>query len=174
VGRYASLYVDSGKNFHVAYYDATNEALYYAVDVGGGGNCGVLGSAQCAEIDGMPADYHPLGISIAEDAAGYPIIAYQAENTSLKLARPLDALGLPPGYGNCGPEEGLFRTWICKTIDLHGTWISYRNGDYASIDINSSGLATIAYQGFVTASGGNLNVAQQRMQVFLPLVMKGY
>jgi hypothetical protein len=174
VGRYASLYVDSGKRFHVAYYDATNEALYYAVDVGWGGNCGVLGSSQCDEIDSMPADYHPLGVSIAEDAAGYPIIAYQAENTSLKLARPLDALGLPPGYGNCGPEVGLFRTWICETVDRHGQFITYRNGDFASIDVNSSGLATIAYQGFITGSGGNLMVAQQRMRVFLPLVMKNH
>jgi hypothetical protein len=120
----------------------------------------------------MPADYHPLGVAIAEDAAGYPMIAYQAANTSLKLARPLDALGLPPGYGNCGPQEGLFQTWLCETIDRHGWYLPYRNGDFAAIDVSRAGLATIAYQEFVMAGEGNLGVAQQRIVVRLPLVMK--
>jgi hypothetical protein len=176
VGRYASMYVDSGKHFHIAYYDAAAEALYYAVDTGGGGNCGAFGSARCEEIDVMPADYHPLGISITGDKAGYPIIAYQQWDTSLMLARPLEAVGLPPGYGNCGPEEGLFRTWICETIDLHGTVINWRNGDFAAIDVNSLGLATIAYQRFwVNGASGNLMVAQQKpWQVFLPLVLRAH
>jgi hypothetical protein len=172
VGRYVSLYVDSGKRFHIAYYDATNEVLKYAVKLGGGGNCGVLGSAQCDDIDSMQADYHPLGVSIAEDAAGYPIIAYQAWNGSLKIARPLAALGLSPGAGNCGPQEDLFLTWRCETVD-RWQWPPHpRYGDYAAIAVNPSGLATVAYQGFVVESGGNLMVAQQRVQVFLPLVTK--
>jgi hypothetical protein len=145
----------------------------YATDVGSGGNCGVLGSAQCDEIDTMPEDYHPVGISMAQDAAGYPVIAYQAVDTSLNLARPLDALGLPPGAGNCGPEVGLFRTWLCETIDRHGWWINYRNGDFASIAVSNSGLATVAYyRYYVDHANGNLVVAQQRMQVFLPLVIR--
>jgi hypothetical protein len=164
--------VDSAHRFHIAYYDATHKVLKYAVNVGGGGNCGVLGSARCDEIDSMPADYHPLGISIAEDAAGYPIIAYQGQYNSLKLARPVDALGLPPGAGNCGPEVGLFRTWFCETIDQFPWPPNPRYGDYAAITVNASGLATVAYEGFIVASGGNLMVAQQRAQVFLPLVMK--
>jgi hypothetical protein len=120
----------------------------------------------------MPADYHPLGVSIALDAAGYPIIAYQGEYNSLKLARPVDALGLPPGAGNCGPEVGLFRTWICETIDQFLRPPNPRFGDYAAIAVNGSGLATIAYQGFVKSSTGNLYVAWQRAQVFLPLVLR--
>ena len=171
VGKYASLYMDSGKHFHIAYYDATNDVLKYAVDVGSGGNCGVLGSAQCDEIDSMQADYHPLGISIAEDAAGYPVIAYQSYNGSLNLARPAAAVGLSGGGGNCGPVE-LFPTWYCETIDRHGTWVPYRNADFVSISVNSSGLATIAYNGFITSTGGNLNVATQRLQIFLPLTVK--
>jgi hypothetical protein len=39
--------------------------------------------------------------------------------------------------------------------------------------VNGSGLATIAYEGFIVPSGGNLMVAQQRVQVLLPLAMKG-
>ena len=120
----------------------------------------------------MPANYHPLGISIALDAAGYPIIAYQGQYNTLKLARPLDALGLPPGAGNCGPEVGLFRTWFCETLDQFLQTPNPRFGDYAAIAVNGSGLATIAYQGFVRSTTGNLKVAWQRAQVFLPLVLR--
>jgi hypothetical protein len=177
VGRHASLYVDNANRFHIAYYDATSDELKYAVDVGGAGNCGLLGSAQCDTIDSMQADYHPLGVSIAEDAAGYPIIAYQGEYGSLKIARPLDALGMPPGAGNCGPEVGLFTTWSCETIDPYVSKFnfSYRNGDYASIAVSPAGLATIAYYRLYThvePDDGNLVIAHQRFQVFLPLVMK--
>jgi len=171
VGQYASLYVDNANRFHIAYYDATADKLRYAVNVGGGGNCGVLGSAQCDEIDAMPAGYHPLGVSMAQDAAGYPIIAYQSYGGSLNVARPAAAPGLSGGGGNCGPED-LFSTWYCQTIDRAGTWNPYRNGDFVSVVVNSSGLATIAYYGFITSSGGNLNVAYQRMQVFLPVGIK--
>jgi hypothetical protein len=173
VGKYASLYVDNANRFHIAYYDATSDDLKYAVDVGGGGNCGVLGSAQCDTIDSMQADYHPLGVSVAEDAAGYPIIAYQSDDGDLNVARPLGALGLPPGAGNCAPGD-VFYSWYCQTIDPHGQWVTYRNGDFVSIAVSPSGLATIAYYGFITSSGGNLMVARQRFQFSLPLVLKNY
>ena len=96
------------------------------------------------------------------------------------LARPVDALGLPPGAGNCGPvpDGGLYQTWFCEVIDPH--WdrgYHYHNGDYVAIEVNSGGLATIAYERlwFTTAgSDANLMVAQQRVQVFLPLVMRAY
>jgi hypothetical protein len=169
VGQYASLYVDSGYHFHIAYYDATADKLKYAVDVGSGGNCGVFGSARCETIAAMPAGYHPMGVSMAEDAGSYPVIAYQSDNGSLNLARPLAALGLVAGSGNCGPENP-FSTWYCETIDRSGTWIPYRNGDFVSIALHQSGLATIAYNEFVTASDGNLAIAYQRFQVFSPAI----
>ncbi|MCJ7737185.1 MAG: hypothetical protein MUQ10_07720 [Anaerolineae bacterium] len=174
VGRYASMYVDSASNFHIAYYDATNDLLKYAYKVSGGGNCGVLGSAQCDTIDAMPADYHPVGISIAEDAADYPIIAYQSVNGSLNVARPVAALGLPIEYGNCGPMSYLYHTWYCETIDRPNKWAipPYRHGDFVSIATNSSGLATVAYYEYITASGGNLGVSRQLAQVFMPSVIK--
>jgi hypothetical protein len=171
VGQYASLYVDNGNDFHIAYYDATTDKLEYAVDLGSGGNCGIFGSAQCDEIDSMQTGYHPLGVSIAEDAAGYPIIAYQSEWGDLNVARPLAALGVPAGGGNCGPETP-FSTWYCETIDRYNWFVPARHGDYVSIALNPSGLATIAYYGFITSSDGNLKVSYQRFQVFLPLVMK--
>jgi hypothetical protein len=171
VGQYASLYVDNGNHFHIAYYDATIDALKYAVDKGSGGNCGVLGSAQCDTIDDMQAGYHPLGVSMAEDAAGYPIIAYQSEYGSLNVARPVPALGLPGGGGNCGPENPL-STWYCETINRFPIFVPARHGDFVSISLSSSGLATIAYYGFITSSDGNLTVSYQRFQVLLPLVIK--
>jgi hypothetical protein len=170
VGQYASIYVDSQDHFHIAYYDDTNDVLKYAVHVGSGGNC-ALGQAQCHVIDAMMQGYNPLGVSIAEDPAGYPVIAYQSHYGALNLARPLAALGVPAGGGNCGPETP-FSTWHCETIDPAGTWIRYRNGDYVSIAVDSAGLVTIAYYGFITPEGGNLMVAYQRFQVYLPLVMR--
>jgi hypothetical protein len=62
VGKYSSFYLDSSNQYHIAYYDATNDTLRYAHEVGSGGNCGVLGGAQCDTIDTMQADYHPVGI----------------------------------------------------------------------------------------------------------------
>lgn len=173
VGQFASIYVDNGNDFHIAYYDATTDKLKYAVDVGSGGNCGVLGSAQCDTIDSMPPDTHHLGVAIAEDTADYPIIAYQSADGSLKVARPLSALGLPGGSGNCGPEVP-FSTWYCEIVDPDNPIVSYRNADYASIALHPSGLATIAYYGFIKLTDGNLMVSNQRIQVFLPLVLKDY
>lgn len=87
-------------------------------------------------------------MSITEDAAGYSVIAYQSASGSLNVARPIAALGLPPGAGNCGPEA-LFLTWDCRKIDRSGTWLPCCNGDFASIALRPfSGLATIAYYGF--------------------------
>jgi hypothetical protein len=172
VGKYASMYVDDDDNFHIAYYDDTNNKLKYGVNVGGGGNCGILGSAQCDTIDDMPEDTHPVGISIAEDLAGYPVIAYQSKFGALNLARPLAALGMPAGSGNCGPGD-LFQTWYCTTIYPYNPWVPARHGDYLSLAISPSGLGTIAYYGFITnTSGGNLMVAQQWLQTFMPLVIK--
>ena len=136
------------------------------------GNCGVLGSTQCDTIDSMPADdLHPFGISIAQVPAGYPAIAYQSANVSLKLARPLSALGLPAGSGNCGPQNPFF-TWNCQTINPYDKWVPARHGDYVSLAISPAGLATIAYYNFITPSGENLMVAHQRFQTALPLVLK--
>ena len=160
VGKFAAMYVDSSSNFHIAYYDETDAKLMYAYKVSSGGNCGVLGSARCDEIDAMRSHYftHEKGISIVEDAAGYPVIAYQSQYGDLNVARPLAALGLPASAGNCGPED-LFSTWYCETIHRYNQFTSARHGDYISIDLKTAGLATIAYYEFITSSGGNLGLA---------------
>ena len=168
VGKYTSIYVDNSNDFHIAYYDATTDELKYAHDLGSGGNCGLLGSAQCDTIDSMPADTHPVGISIAEDKGYHPFIAYQDKNGSLNAARPVAALG-PSGIGNCGPSS----TWFCERVDRHNPFIPYRHGDFVSIAIHPDGMATIAYYGFIKLMDGNLNISYQRLPpVYLPLVMK--
>ena len=113
-GQHASLYMDQDDNFHIAYYNATTNTLDYAVSGTSAGNC-FDGKADCVKIDDMAADARPHGISIAEDGAGYPIIAYQSPSGSLKVARPVAALGLAGGGGNCGPENP-FSSWYCQTI----------------------------------------------------------
>jgi hypothetical protein len=171
VGQYASMYLDENGYFHIAYYDATADKLKYAVNVGSGGNCGVLGSAQCETIAPMMSGYQPLGIAIAVDIGGYPVIAYQTDSGSLDLARPLSALGLVAGSGNCGPEI-LFSTWRCDTIRPYLSRVPARQADYVSIAMSESGLGTIAYYGFITSSaGGNLDIAYQLFRVFEPLVL---
>jgi len=114
-----------------------------------------------------------LGVSMAEDAAGYPIIAYQSENNSLNVAQPVAALGLSGGGGNCGPENP-FSTWYCKTVDRPNRWVVNRHGDFVSIALSRSGLATIAYNEFITSSDGNMAVSYQRFQIFEPLVLKNH
>jgi hypothetical protein len=162
--------VDQNKDFHIAYYDATADRLKYAVDLGSGGNCGVFNSAQCDTIDSMGSGTHPQGISIAEDRAGHPVIAYQDDFGALNLARPLAGLGMAAGSGNCGPETP-FSTWRCDTIKPYLSRVNARQADHVSIAIHGSGLGTIAYNGFIQAADSNLALAYQRFQVFEPLVL---
>ena len=172
VGQHASMYVDSGNHFHIAYYDATANKLKYAVDVGSGGNCGVFGSAQCETIAPMGSGVYPHGISIVEDNNNYPVIAFQSDFGSLDLARPLPALGLPGSSGNCGPEIP-FSTWLCETIRPYLSRVPARQADYVSIAMSESGLGTIAYYGFITTTGGNLEIANQLFEVFEPIILNG-
>ncbi len=172
-GKYASLYVDrnNGNLAHIAHYDSTNGKLGYAVYVGSNGNCGFNGSStkfewQCDDIDNVGTGTHPKGVSLAVDGAAYPLIAYQSGGSVLKVARPAAALGLL--VGNCGPQS-LFYTWQCEPISFG---IGIGQGDYVSLAVNSAGLANIAYYGNIAASDGDLKVAYQRLQVFLPLVLK--
>lgn len=175
VGMFASLVWDKSSGVpHIAYYDATNKALKYATFVLSGGNCGYGSGWQCDEIDEMGAnisDDHQR-ISMALDANGYPIIAYQKTSeigpAVLKVARPATALGLD--HGNCGPED-LFLTWQCDTVDNGGSYTSV--GHYVDIAVNAAGLATIAYYESDSYNlSGNLKVARQVLSTYLPLVAR--
>jgi hypothetical protein len=180
-GEYVSLYVEDSGLPHIAYHNVTSGTLEYAQWVGSGGNCGFSGTSmewewQCDEIDDMGNSLTSMGVSLAEDGAGYPIIAYQDGSdlmapAALKLARPHAALD-PSTVPNCGPED-LFLTWRCDVIDGGGS--DADEAGSVSLAVNSAGLATVAYHELDTysyPSQGNLKVAYQRLQVFLPLVLK--
>jgi hypothetical protein len=182
-GKYVSLYVEHSGLPHIAYHNVTSGTLEYAEWVGSGGNCGFSSGStrwewQCDEIDDMGTSLTSMGMALAEDGAGYPIIAYQyaaddQTSPALKVARPIGAMD-PNTVPNCGPED-LFLTWYCEYIDGGGGWNDEAGS--ASIAVNSAGLATIAYQEldrYHYPVEGNLKMAYQRLQVFLPLALKDW
>jgi hypothetical protein len=172
-GQYASLYVDvdNGDLAHIAHYDSSNGNLEYAVFVGSGGNCGFNSSAtefewQCDEIESVGTGTHPRGVSLAVDGLNYPIIAYQSGGSGLKVARPAAALNYL--IGNCGPANPFF-SWQCETLSLG---VSISQGNFISLAVNPAGLATIGYYGNSITSDGDLKIAYQQLQVYLPLTLK--
>jgi hypothetical protein len=187
VGLFPSLYVDKViDNPKIAYYDKTNGNLKYAEIPSGNDTyaCGPLISGlfhlwRCVPVDSMGANLiSHVGVSLAVDSAGYPIIAYQDASVDLapaglKVARPAPAVGLPLGIGNCGapPPGGLFNWWQCETLDYGGAHSSV--ADYVAIGISPSGLAMVAYSDYEDYYDEfNLKVAYQRLQVFLPLIKR--
>ncbi len=180
-GKYVSLYVEDSGLVHIAYHNVTNGTLEYAKWVGTGGNCGFSSGSmkwewQCDEIDDTGTSLTSMGVSLAMDDAGYPIIAYMDASealapATLKVARPVLALGMSV-VPNCGPED-LFLTWYCDAIDGGGAHTDEAGS--VSVVVSSAGLATIAYHeldNYPYPVEGNLKVAYQRLQVFLPLALK--
>jgi len=183
IGQYVSLYVEDSGLPHIAYHNVTNGSLEYAEWVGSGGNCGFNGASlqwqwQCDEIDDTGTSLTSMGVAIAGDEAGYPIVVYQDGSedlapAALKMARPHVALD-PNVVPNCGPQD-LFLTWRCDIIDGGGSYADEAGS--ASLFVNSAGLATIAYHELDTYAypvEGNLKAAYQRLQVFLPLGLKNW
>jgi hypothetical protein len=164
-GLYAALDLDANDVPHVAYYEAGK--LMYAVLVGPHGNCGASNSWQCDEIDTMGTLAHSRDLSLAVDSADLPIIAYHVYKQAgiftlrgLQYARPAAALGMQSG--NCGPDK----LWQCDRVRDSG-----HAGDYVSIAVGPSGLASLAY--FNADYFGSLRVAYQRKPIFfLPLVLR--
>jgi hypothetical protein len=180
VGLFTSLTAprSSGDRPRIAYYNKTSGNLRYAVATssGSGGNCGGV-AWRCDTIEAIGAGliYH-VGISMALDENGDPIIAYEnaADDLGpsvLNIARPASAVDQL--IGNCGPSGGLFFTWQCDTIDYAGNPSIINVAAYTSVAVSSSGLATIAY--FETddyTPRTNLKVAYQRLQVYAPLIRR--
>lgn len=146
VGYFASLIAPQSSDdpIRVAYYDKTNGYLkYYDSDWG-----------EPVVVDGMGSSLDPMGISLALDNEGYPVIAYQQivsdlSNPDLRIARPYIVYGTEP-YGNCGdlPPGYLFQYWQCKTLDYDGQYSG--EAYYASMAINSNGMVGIAYSEYDT------------------------
>ncbi len=85
------------------------------------GNCGWSNDTaahewQCDTIDDMDGIFIERGISVAADAAGYPIVAYQygldPGRAALGVSRPVASPEVGAA-GNCGPGN----SWHCQIID---------------------------------------------------------
>jgi hypothetical protein len=188
VGQFASLKAkqSASDTIHIAYYDKTNGNLKYATSgwSGGSGNCGSGNSWQCLMVDtiGSGPGMTQVGISLAMDAAGDPIIAYQNASEDLapamlNIARPAAAYNNVIAIGNCGdvPPGYLFMVWQCNTIDNAAYGYGNVNlADYASVAVGPDGLATIAYYEIDDYNVRNsLKVAYQLFfQTFLPIVSR--
>jgi hypothetical protein len=141
VGLYPSLIAPqySGDSYRIAYHDKTNGHLkYYDSDWG-----------EPVVVDEMATSLDPMGISMAMDNEGHPVIAYQRIESDfsppeLRIARPNTVYG-EELYGNCGdpPPGYLFQYWRCNTLDNGGQYSE--EADFAAIAINSYGMVGIAY-----------------------------
>jgi hypothetical protein len=160
----------------IAYYDRTNGKLKYAFQTVTGANCGG-GNWWCGNVDTIGAGLDRVGLSMAVDQQGYPIIAYQDAHqgvSKLKIARPAIALGL--NWGNCGDAlpGDLFQYWQCTTLDSAAWGQGMVNvADYTAVAIGTGGLATVVYR--VVDDSENtvsLKYATQMFQSFLPLLKR--
>ena len=176
VGLYASLKAPqfSSDNYRIAYYDKTHGQLKIAY-ISAGGNCG--NGWQCDVVDDMGTSISPMGISMAVDTSGNPIIAYQqiASDLSpavLNIARPAITLGL--GWGNCGdvPPGYLFLYWQCETLDNASGYTN--EAYYVSVALDPDGLAVIAYnESDEYDNFTSLKVAYQTLiNLYLPAIIK--
>ena len=160
----------------IAYYDKTNGELKYAIPSASGQHC--VAGWYCEAIRTIGANLTQVGISMALDDEGRPIIAYQDASNDpgpavLSVARPNAASGVL--IGNCGDGGGgLFFDWVCDYVDNAAYGIGNVSlADYTAVAVSPNGLATIAY--LETDSYNNtdhLKVAYQRLQVFLPLIIR--
>ncbi len=122
VGYYTSIDVDNSGKVHIAYYDATNRSLKYAL----GENSGVDWVWTIEMVDDNSASEYDVGkyASIGVNNNSVPFISYyDVISGDLKLANK--------------PING---TWITQVIDKEGDV-----GKYTSLDIDSLGFPHISY-----------------------------
>ena len=180
VGKYVSLHAPKSgyDTYRLAYYDVTNAEVKYAVYVGTGGNC-TNPAFDCYAVDTVGAYTDTMNpISLAIDTSqedDYPVIAYSQFATEgwthLKIARPASSYG--ELFGNCGdvPPGELFLYWQCSIVDVGGQHM--HEGYYVALDVNSAGLAAIAYSElYVDYSENSLMLARQQFEMYLPLIQR--
>jgi hypothetical protein len=180
VGLYASFISPrfSGDKSRIAYHDKTNGQLKIAYTGAGAGNCDAAGW-QCDVVDDTLSGIEPMGISLTTDESGNPIIAYQRfasdlAPATLYIAQSAYELGL--NWGNCGdvPPGYLFQYWQCDSIDGASGYVGVAN--YASVAVDPSGLAIIAYNERLSDFPGYdyLKVAYQALNnLYLPTIVRG-
>ena len=144
--------------------------------MGAGGNCDADFEWSCYFLDIVEKPLGHIGLSLAVDGQGYPIIAYMDASEdvapkNLKIARPAPAYGLE--VGNCGdvPPGELFQYWQCSFIDTGNAYVD--EAGYAAVSVNPAGLVTIAYSECNSYDDESyLKVAEQYFTINLPLISK--
>jgi len=180
VGQYVSIHApkNSSDKLRFAYFDNTTSQgkVKYAINVTSGGNC-TSAAFNCFDVDEIGDPGGHIGLSLAVDKQGYPIIAYMDASpstsaTKLKIARP--ALAYGNSAGNCGevPPGDLFLYWQCEILDP-GYQDIVNEAAYAAVSVNPAGLAAVAYFEFDSYNNvGHLKVAQQHFATYLPVLLK--
>lgn len=110
------------------------------------GNCGWSGVTlawewRCDTMSSMDATVASRSLSVASDASGYPIVAFQyGEDPGpalLKVARPVESPEIDDA-GNCGPSN----SWYCRTIDGGP---NRTEAESVSLFVDTTGGGFIAY-----------------------------
>jgi len=147
-GKHVVPFVGDG-SMTLFYQNSSREVLERANYVyPAAGNCGWSDGTgtyewQCYTIDNMDGIFMERGISVAADAAGYPVVAYQYALDpgpgGLGVARPVASPEVGSGAGNCGPGN----SWYCQIIDSGAT---LSEADSVSIAVSPWGEGFIAYE----------------------------
>ena len=121
VGSHVSVAIDPAGTTYISYYDATNKDLKMAKHVGSGGNCGPDNDWSCETVDDSSNDVGKYSSIAIDPTTNLPVIAYWNKTP--------DYLRLATAQNN---------GWDIVTIDGGP-------GRYASLKIDSTGAAHIAY-----------------------------
>ncbi len=149
VGYYTSIDYDDLGQVHIAYYDANNRALKYALGVLSGGDW----VWTIDMVDDDVSDDYDVGkyASIGATSTGEPYISYYDTE-----------------YGNLKVAHKTGGAWVIQTVDSEGDV-----GRFTSLDIDSLDYPHISYY---DNSFGDLKYAYltdpPAMQVFVPLIIK--
>ena len=178
-GQFVSLHSPKSATdkMRLAYYDRWNGKLRYAEFRGGtSDNTCAHPQFTCQVVDFVGDFLDVVGLDMAVDKQGHPIIAYMDASDDmwpsiLKIARPSAAYGQI--VGNCGePPPGLLAPiWICKALD--GDQYTHKAGS-VGVSVSPAGLATVAYSEEDDSYyyRTTLKVAQQHFTTYLPLIKK--
>jgi len=167
VGAYASLKAPGwdGAPLRIAYYDGINHKLKFYNSL--------AGSPMFVDDMGINELYKGLSLDIDKD--GLAVIAYKQlvdgpAQQVLRLARPYLAYN-DGSYGNCGDEVSGHLYWRCSTLDSGSA--TTRVADFASLAIDSHGLARIAYSELDSEFNIiSLKYTYQTSTTFLPLLVR--
>jgi hypothetical protein len=182
VGKYPSLDMvlttQGAVRSGIAYYDATNGKLKYAVPTTVNSNCGPLINSiyywRCDTVDTMGLNVLQPAISLNLGRGTEPYIAYQDNSAvikTLKIARWPGTVGLVDG--NCG-TSGLLHPYQCDVVDpgAGGQYVRF-DGYYPTLTRSSNGLVYIAYQEIgLSNDSGTLKLASQVIRNLMPVVRK--